>query len=166
MLTTKQKKFVDEYLITASATEAARRAGYSAHSARYQGSKLLRNVEINFAIEERRNMMENEKILTATQLQEFLSAVIRGEVKDEQLMTRLIGGGCSVVENHKFTAAVKDRLRAVELLGKLIGAFDKTGANDTANIFISTLERISNELDGEAENFANVDVPAHAANLV
>ena len=91
--------------------------------------------------------MATEKILTAEQLQEFLSAVIRGEVKDEQLMTRLIGKGCSVVENHKFTAAVKDRLRAVELLGKLIGAFDKTGANDTAKLFISTLEGISKELE-------------------
>ena len=154
MMTTKQKKFVDEYLLTASATEAARRAGYSVHSARYQTSKLLRNVEIRSAIEERREAMATEKILTAEQLQEFLSAVIRGEVKDEQLMTRLIGKGCSVVENHKFTAAVKDRLRAVELLGKLIGAFDKTGANDTANLFISTLENISKELDGEAADEA------------
>ena len=154
MMTTKQKKFVDEYLLTASATEAARRAGYSVHSARYQASKLLRNVEIRSAIEERREAMATEKILTAEQLQEFLSAVIRGEVKDEQLMTRLIGKGCSVVENHKFTAAVKDRLRAVELLGKLIGAFDKTGANDTANLFISTLENISKELDGEAADEA------------
>ena len=150
MMTTKQKKFVDEYLLTASATEAARRAGYSPHSARYQASKLLRNVEVSTLIEERRQAMATEKILTAEQLQEFLSAVIRGEVKDEQLMTRLIGKGCSVVENHKFTAAVKDRLRAVEILGKLIGAFDKTGANDTAKLFISTLENISKELDDEA----------------
>ena len=149
MLTTKQKKFVDEYLLTASATEAARRAGYSPHSARYQGSKLLRNVEVSTLIKERREAMKTEKILTAEQLQEFLSAVIRCEVKDEQLMTRLIGKGCSVVENHKFTAAVKDRLRAVELLGKLIGAFDRQGEN-TANLFISTLENISKELEGEA----------------
>ena len=149
MLTTKQKKFVDEYLLTASATEAARRAGYSAHSARYQASKLLCNVEIRSAIEERRETMKTEKILTATQLQEFLSAVIRGEVQDEQLMTRLCGKGCSVVEKHKFTAAVKDRLRAVEILGKLIGAFDKTGANDTAKLFISTLEKIYGDVADE-----------------
>mgnify|MGYP002625395380 CR=1 FL=1 len=149
MMTTKQKKFVDEYLLTASATEAARRAGYSVHSARYQASKLLCNVEIRSAIEERRETMKTEKILTATQLQEFLSTVIRGEVQDEQLMTRLIGKGCSVVEKHKYTAAVKDRLRAVEILGKLIGAFDRQDENTASNIFISTLERISKELDGE-----------------
>ena len=142
MLTEKQKKFVNEYLLTASATEAARRAGYSAHSARYQGSKLLRNVEINSAIEERRNMMENEKILTATELQEFLSSVVRGDVQDEQLMARLVGKGCSVIERHKYTAAVKDRLRAAELLGKIIGAFDKQEASDASNLFISTLERL------------------------
>lgn len=142
MLTEKQKKFVNEYLLTASATEAARRAGYSAHSARYQGSKLLRNVEINSAIEVRRNMMENEKILTATELQIFLSSVVRGEVQDEQLMARLVGKGCSVIERHKYTAAVKDRLRAAEMLLKVAGAFDKQEASDASNLFISTLERL------------------------
>lgn len=142
MLTEKQKKFVNEYLLTASATEAARRAGYSAHSARYQGSKLLRNVEINSAIEERRNMMKNEKILTATELQEFLSSVVRGDVQDEVLMSRLVGKGCSVIERHKYTAAVKDRLRAAEMLLKVAGAFDKQEASDASKLFISTLERI------------------------
>lgn len=142
MLTEKQKKFVNEYLLTASATEAARRAGYSAHSARYQGSKLLRNVEINSAIEERRNMMKNEKILTATELQEFLSSVVRGEVQDEMLLTRLCGKGVSIVEKHKYTAAVKDRLRAAEMLLKVAGAFDKQEASDASNLFISTLERL------------------------
>ena len=85
--------------------------------------------------------MKNEKILTATELQEFLSAVIRGEVQDEQLMTKLIGKGCSVIERHKYTAAVKDRLRAAELLAKLIGAFERQDG-DASNLFISTLERI------------------------
>ena len=144
MLTIKQKIFVDEYLIHGSATEAARRAGYSPHSARFQGSKLLQNVEIRRLIEERRNSMATEKILTATQLQEFLSAVIRGEVCDEQLLTRLIGKGISTIERHEYRASVKDRLRATELLGKLVGAFERQDTTNTAaNLFVSTLERVA-----------------------
>ena len=97
--------------------------------------------------------MENEKILTATDLQEFLSAVIRGEVEDEQLMTRLCGKGCSVIERHEYRASVKDRLRAAELLGKLIGAFDKAEATDAGNIFISTLKNIWAHEDGDSRAY-------------
>ena len=86
--------------------------------------------------------MASEKILTATDLQEFLSCVIRGEVNDVQLMTRLTGRGCSVVEKHEFTAATKDRLRACELLGKMIGAFNQSDTSDGASIFLSTMEKI------------------------
>ena len=97
--------------------------------------------------------MENEKILTATDLQIFLSSVIRGEVQDEVLMSRLCGKGISVVEKHKFTAAVKDRLRATEILGKLIGAFDKAEATDAGNIFISTLKNIWAHEDGDSRAY-------------
>ena len=147
-MTARQKRFVEEYLLCGNSAEAARRAGYSVKTANRLGSRLLKNPEISAAIAERRIVMANEKILTATDLQEFLSSVIRGEVQDEQLMARLVGKGCSVIERHKYTAAVKDRLRAAELLGKIIGAFDKQEASD-ANIFISTLKNIwAHEDDG------------------
>lgn len=97
--------------------------------------------------------MQNEKILTATDLQIFLSSVVRGEVQDEQLMTRLIGKGCSVVERYEYRASVKDRLRAAELLGKIIGAFDKQEATDAGNIFISTLKNIWAHEDGDSRTY-------------
>ena len=46
MLNPKQKRFVEEYLRTGNATEAALTAGYSAKSARSQGSKLLSMPEV------------------------------------------------------------------------------------------------------------------------
>ncbi len=42
----RQEKFVREYLATGNASEAARRAGYSAKTAYSAGERLLRNIEI------------------------------------------------------------------------------------------------------------------------
>jgi phage terminase small subunit len=52
-LTSKQKRFVQEYLIDLNATQAAIRAGYSAKTASSQGERLLRNVEVAAALAER-----------------------------------------------------------------------------------------------------------------
>lgn len=49
-LTPKQEAFVAEYLIDLNATQAAIRAGYSAHTAHKQGSQLLGKTGISDAI--------------------------------------------------------------------------------------------------------------------
>ena len=53
-LTLKQERFVAEYLIDLTATQAAIRAGYSVKTAYSQGERLLRNAEIKAAIEKAR----------------------------------------------------------------------------------------------------------------
>lgn len=50
-LTYKQRKFVMEYLVDMNATKAAIRAGYSEHTARQIGQRLLTNVVIKHDIE-------------------------------------------------------------------------------------------------------------------
>ena len=52
ILTAKQARFCDEYLIDLNATQAAKRAGYSEHTAYSQGQRLLKVVEIASRIEE------------------------------------------------------------------------------------------------------------------
>jgi hypothetical protein len=49
-MTSRQRRFVDEYLLDLNATQAAIRAGYSAHTAEQQGSRLLGNAEIAQAV--------------------------------------------------------------------------------------------------------------------
>lgn len=49
-MTPRQKRFVEEYLIDLNATQAAIRAGYSAHTAEQTASRLLRNVKVQEAI--------------------------------------------------------------------------------------------------------------------
>lgn len=51
-LTSRQARFVEEYLLDLNATAAARRSGYSAKTAEQQGPRLLGNVEVALAIRE------------------------------------------------------------------------------------------------------------------
>lgn len=53
-LTDKQKRFCDEYLIDLNATQAALRAEYSEKTAYSQGQRLLKNVEIQQYIQQRK----------------------------------------------------------------------------------------------------------------
>ena len=66
----RQKRFVDEYIISANATEAARRAGYSASSACSIGERLLRNVEVREAIDARLKEIKTERTMEAQEVLE------------------------------------------------------------------------------------------------
>ena len=56
LMTAKQARFVDEYLVDANGTQAAIRAGYGAASARVAAHRLLTNVAISSAIEARQRV--------------------------------------------------------------------------------------------------------------
>lgn len=50
LLTPRRQRFCEEYLIDLCATRAARRAGYSKHTANVQGPRLMKNAEVRAAI--------------------------------------------------------------------------------------------------------------------
>ncbi|MCD1644151.1 terminase small subunit [Aurantimonas coralicida] len=50
MLTPKQERFVQEYLVDLNATQAAIRTGYSAKTAKQQGQRLLTNADVQAAV--------------------------------------------------------------------------------------------------------------------
>lgn len=51
-MTHKQERFVQEYLIDLNATQAAIRSGYTPDSAEVTGSRLLRNVKVQEALQQ------------------------------------------------------------------------------------------------------------------
>lgn len=96
-LTPKQKAFVDEYLKCGNATEAAKKAGYSEQSARQMGTENLSKPSISEYIQERQKQIDDERIASITEIQQFYSSVLRGEVKDQfgleaSLDTRMAAG--------------------------------------------------------------------------
>jgi len=86
-LTPKQKAFCQFYAGNGNATESARLAGYSNKTAEAIGLENLGKPRIAEYIVELAAILENKRIATATERQEFWTSVMRGEVdvNDRQL---------------------------------------------------------------------------------
>lgn len=144
ILTTKQRKFCDEYIISGNATEAAVKAGYSPKTAKQIGNKLLTLVDLRDYIDAELERMHSEKIADADEIMRYLTSVVRGESESEVVVTELIGDGCSEARCMKKAPDEKERLKAAELLGKRYGMFDKGADESTA----AALEKVAQLLGG------------------
>ena len=82
-LTPKQQKFIDYYIQTGNATEAAKLAGYSSKTAYSIGNENLNKPEIKQAIDERLKQLESERIAEAKEIMEVLTTIIRGKTDEE-----------------------------------------------------------------------------------
>lgn len=74
-LNPKQRAFVAEYLVDRNATAAAKRAGYSARTAKEQGYRLLTNVHVRDAIDAGIADQEKRTGITADRVLEELGRV-------------------------------------------------------------------------------------------
>ncbi|MCM6765890.1 terminase small subunit [Weissella paramesenteroides] len=81
-LTEKQKRFADEYIKSGNATQAAIKAGYSKRTANRIGPENLSKLVIKDYIDERMKVIEDNRIMTAKEAVEFLTSVVRGQVKE------------------------------------------------------------------------------------
>ena len=121
-LTIKQKRFADEYIISGNATEAYKKAGYSASNdrvANVEGHKLLRNPKVQAHLDEQQKKLESSKIADQQEVLEFLTAVMRGEITEPLLV--LDGDGYQKVMDAK--PNVSTRKSAAVDLGKRYGLF-------------------------------------------
>ena len=97
-LTVKQQRFVEAY--SGNATQAMIAAGYSERSAASNVDKILKNTEIQAAIQNREKERNSAAIATREERQTFWTSVLRDPETE-----------------------LRDRLRASELLGKSEGDF-------------------------------------------
>lgn len=87
MLSPKQEKFVNEYMLDMNATQAAIRAGYSERSAGAQGCALLKNPNVSAEVEKRLADAKNDKIAEATEVLEYFTRVMRREETERVVVT-------------------------------------------------------------------------------
>lgn len=90
-MTEKQKRFCDEYLIDLNATQAAIRAGYSKKTAQQMGAENLLKPVVKEFIAARMSEKESRLIADQNEVLKFLTAVMRGEEKDEKPMVNAMG---------------------------------------------------------------------------
>ena len=98
MLTVRQERFVEAY--NGNATQAMIDAGFSKKSAASNVDKILKNTEIQAAIQNREKERNSAAIATREERQTFWTSVLRDPETE-----------------------LRDRLRASELLGKSEGDF-------------------------------------------
>lgn len=132
-LTKKQKDFCEYYLQTGNAAEAARKAGYSAKTARVIGPENLSKPDVLEYIESRRAEMDKRLIADTDEVLKFYSSVMRGEVKDQ----------------FGLEASLSDRLKAGDSLMKRFAA---AGYKQTSE---RTEDPLSKALKEEAERMQN-----------
>lgn len=114
-LTQKQQRFVDEYIISGNATQAAIKAGYSRKYANTNATKLLQNTTIKIELEKRNAEIKSQKTMDMQEVMERLAAIARGETVEQQVTNK-----GTVVEVEPKTS---DQIRAMELIGKRYGAW-------------------------------------------
>lgn len=117
-MTPRQEKFCVEYLIDLNATQAAIRAGYREKTAYSMGQRLLKNVEIKSRIKKMRDEYYDKAIMSAKEVEYLLSKAGRGELKEEVVVVKGLGGGVSAAQIIKKHLSAKDRIKALELMGK------------------------------------------------
>ena len=114
-LNKKQRDFIDHYLISFNAYQSAMVAGYSETTALKKSYEMLRNPRIKEEIDRQVKEMQdaNPAIASPNEVLTFLSQVMRGEIKDERLMSSPEG-----VSLHLTKTQCEARLKAADLLGK------------------------------------------------
>lgn len=142
----KQKQFVLAYVASGfkNATEAAREAGYSKSRARYQASELVTNRNF-FHVQEVIKILKGNfnkrstelSIASAVEIKQFHTAVMRGEVKD----TDLIMTGEGMQEVIEIPARLKERQKSADSLAKMLSEGESATRTETA------LDRYFQELE-------------------
>ena len=113
--------FADEYIISLNATQSYLKAYPEAtyNTARTEGCKLLAEPNVKAYIDEQMAKKQDERIMKQDEILMLLTSIARGEQTEQAL--QLCGDGCQKLVDKDISA--KDRLKALELLGKRYGTF-------------------------------------------
>jgi len=137
-LTPKQQRFVEEYCIDMNGTQAYKRAGYSASNdkvANTSASRLLSNVNVKQAIEEKQRKIAEQSGITAQWVLDRLQENVERCMQRVPVMIKVDGEWVESGE-WKFDSAGANK--SLELLGKYLKMFtDKVESEQTGNIRVN-----------------------------
>jgi phage terminase small subunit len=136
MLTPRQARFVEEYLVDLSATQAAIRAGYSRNTAGRIGSENLRKSEISAAIDIAMSARSDRTEVTADRVLSEISVMafydpgdlidVRGpaDIKrlPEGIRRAIVGWGWD--RNQNFTLKLADKSKALDQLARHLSLYN------------------------------------------
>jgi phage terminase small subunit len=145
----KQRRFVEEYCACFNATEAARRAGFSAKTARQQGARLLSNVSIAAAVQARmqglqktaevsaQDVLAELKRIAFSDLRQFadwgpdgVALKPSGELADDAARCVAEVSESKSESGGALRFKLHDKVQALTLLGRRLGLFPSKPAGD------------------------------------
>lgn len=149
VLTEKQKRFIDYYIETGNATEAAKKAGYSRKTAKAAGYENLTKPYLKSAIDERLKALEEKRVADAREVLIHLTAALRGEIEEEVIVCEGVGEGVSKARTIKKHLSARDRLKAAELLMRRYGLAMSDIEQEEKKAKTAALNRGGEEDNGE-----------------
>ena len=135
-LTPKQEAFVDAYIETGNACEAARIAGYSKGSitdaSEWLNPKKSEKYKpyLDKAIKARQEEIRSKRTADITEVMEFLTSVMRGEVMEKVIVTEGKGLGESEARLVEKPPSIADRTKAADHILKRFGRPPKQEAEE------------------------------------
>lgn len=148
----KQRQFVLAYVASGfkNATEAARKAGYSGKSVKVTASQLLTKpnfFHVQEVIKILKEIFEKRStelsIASAVEIKQFHTAVMRGEVKD----TDLIMTGEGMQEVIEIPARLKERQKSADSLAKMLS--EGENASRTETVLDKYFKELEEALNGD-----------------
>ena len=146
----KQKQFVLTYVSSGfkNATESARQAGYSEKTSKSIANQLLTKLDF-FHVQEVLKILKQNfdkrstelSIASLVEIQQFHTAIMRGEVKD----TDLIMTGDGMQEVIEIPARLKERQKSADSLAKMLS--DGENSNRTEQALDKLFDRLEVELN-------------------
>lgn len=133
-MTEQRKAFCDEYLRCFNATAAAIKAGYSEKTARVQASQILAEDEVSLYIEDRLREVSKEAEVDAVWVLKRFKSI------SDRCMSAipvLIHDGEQWVESGEYKFDSSGANKATEMLGRIIGSFEKDNEQKKAAIQIN-----------------------------
>lgn len=155
-LNAKEKLFADEYIINkGNAYQAALKAGYKEKTAKTAYEWLIQTLpnptakrhlpykaELAEMIQTELDRIHSEKSADAKEVVEYLTSVLRGESESEIVVIEGTGDGCSDARRMMKAPDEKEKLKAAELLGKILTMFtDKIDMNADLDLHINVTRK-------------------------
>lgn len=82
---------------------------------------MLRNAEVRARIEEIADERSSDRIADAEEVQETLTAILRGQLQEQQVITESIGYGMTQARIVNRDPSLRDVIRAGEALSRMRG---------------------------------------------
>ncbi len=132
-LTSRQEAFCLEYMVDYNGTQAAIRAKYSERSASAIATRLLKNVSVLARVKELQAEKTARLCITADWVIQELVEVVKKSLQDDEIWEWDYKEK-KKVPTGKYVYDSKGATKALELLGKHLGMFDKKVDSDSEEI--------------------------------